>query len=932
MANTFRAIRAGVSVLVLVAAAATVLIAPTPAGAQVACTITWDGELGTNWHSLVANGPGVEDDITNWSPNRIPTLADSACLPTGSVTVVPNNTYTTVGRFTVSAGASLSVDSTGSPTTLQTDQNSTNAGTINLNGPASLVHSDGDNTDAEGLLNTGTVNFTAGGPTGFRSLLGDLTNQGTVNVDHPEATIQREGSGGGPSTVTLTNQGTIDISAGNALRVVTATVNHGSGSVITGNGQVNAASVRFNVSGNAEITGTTDVNLGNGTILAGTAGAATGNIDFANSAFTAKLEGTVPAGLTVDVGAGVDLLFENADVTNAGRINLTGGGANLHVVPNGPTPTNELINAPGGTIEITSGGSTGFRGMFGAVVNQGTVLVNHPEGDVRNVEFSSARPFVNQGTLTVSTGNLLRVCCGPNGPVLVNGAGGVINGGGGVTLATNRLEITANSHIAAATTVTLVQGTGLTFNAVAGATGGVDVDGFNVVASTLSGNIPSGFTIDLVRGGMLRSLTSFTNAGQVNLTAGSRLAAEDGTDATTETVTNTGQLVATGSTGVTTLSGNLVNQGQLTVSHPDTRITRVFESRNPTFTNTATGTVTVNAGAVLQSAAGTADDFVNGGTVNIAGRLSPVDTYRQTAGTTTLTAAGPNHTLSFQVPGTVEIDGGTLRGTGVINGGNVVNNGGTVAPGGTAAGLLTLNSGYVQGPGGTLAVDVRGATVGSGFDQLAVGTTAALDGDLTVATSAFTPTIGQTFRIVDAPAPPAAPTVTGSFDAVETTGAAYDVAVNPTDVTLTAAAPKRCKGLVVTVDLGAGGVPTAGDDVILGTPGADVINGGAGNDTICGGDGDDTIGGGTGRDQAFGQNGKDTIRGGDGADLLEGSIGADRLYGGNGTDTLRGHGQNDRLEGGVGNDRLEGGPQTDTCLGQTGTDSQSGCEVRSGIP
>ena len=40
----------------------------------------------------------------------------------------------------------------------------------------------------------------------------------------------------------------------------------------------------------------------------------------------------------------------------------------------------------------------------------------------------------------------------------------------------------------------------------------------------------------------------------------------------------------------------------------------------------------------------------------------------------------------------------------------------------------------------------------------------------------------------------------------------------------------------------------------------------------------------------------------------------------------------DEFDGGPGNDRLNGGPQRDTCHGRGGHDSQSGCEVRTGIP
>ena len=46
--------------------------------------------------------------------------------------------------------------------------------------------------------------------------MGDLLNQGTINVDDPDASIQRA-EAGFPDQAVQVNQGTVDISAGNAL-------------------------------------------------------------------------------------------------------------------------------------------------------------------------------------------------------------------------------------------------------------------------------------------------------------------------------------------------------------------------------------------------------------------------------------------------------------------------------------------------------------------------------------------------------------------------------------------------------------------------------------------------------------------------------------------------------------------------------------------
>lgn len=118
-------------------------------------------------------------------------------------------------------------------------------------------------------------------------------------------------------------------------------------------------------------------------------------------------------------------------------------------------------------------------------------------------------------------------------------------------------------------------------------------------------------------------------------------------------------------------------------------------------------------------------------------------------------------------------------------------------------------------------------------------------------------------------------------------------------------AVEYCQGMTVTVNRNLGQSPTAGDDVILGTPYADTINGGNGNDTICGGDGNDTIHGDAGVNFLDGGNGEDSL-------YLSGTAGT---YGGG---TMSGGASNDRLDAsGVGSAYLvayDGGDQNDTIV------------------
>jgi Ca2+-binding RTX toxin-like protein len=124
-----------------------------------------------------------------------------------------------------------------------------------------------------------------------------------------------------------------------------------------------------------------------------------------------------------------------------------------------------------------------------------------------------------------------------------------------------------------------------------------------------------------------------------------------------------------------------------------------------------------------------------------------------------------------------------------------------------------------------------------------------------------------------------------------------------------------CNGLPVDVDLSNGDTPTAGADVILGTPGADIINALGGDDTICGLGGDDIINAG---------GGNDWIDGGDGNDDINGSAGNDTIFGGTGNDVIRGGSGDDDIEGEAGDDTLTGQPGNDTLDGGDGIDGING--------
>jgi hypothetical protein len=174
-----------------------------------------------------------------------------------------------------------------------------------------------------------------------------------------------------------------------------------------------------------------------------------------------------------------------------------------------------------------------------------------------------------------------------------------------------------------------------------------------------------------------------------------------------------------------------------------------------------TGTITLNESTLIQSgswSSGAAISVAAGKTLTIAGGASMTQTSGgQTTGT-----------------GAIQVNG-VLHAVGSI--GPDVTNNGAVGPG-TSPGLLNLSSSYTQTGSGKLLIEIQGLSGGTQYDQLNVAGPVSLAGTLQVATSAFTPSNGQTFVIVTGNS------VTGTFGTVNAMG--YTIQYHLGDVTLTA--------------------------------------------------------------------------------------------------------------------------------------------------
>jgi hypothetical protein len=176
-------------------------------------------------------------------------------------------------------------------------------------------------------------------------------------------------------------------------------------------------------------------------------------------------------------------------------------------------------------------------------------------------------------------------------------------------------------------------------------------------------------------------------------------------------------------------------------------------------TNAAAGVFTLSGNANFT----TSGSFTNAGLLRIfTGSTFTVGggsfNFTQTGGSTLV-----NGTLASGGAGSLNLNGGTLFGTGTIDYGVV--DAATITPGesATSTGALAVKGTYTQNAGGNLDVTIGGLTAGTQFDQLNVKGTANLNGTLNISlASGYTPQIGNTFDILTASSP-----VSGTFSTVD---------------------------------------------------------------------------------------------------------------------------------------------------------------------
>jgi DNA-binding beta-propeller fold protein YncE len=266
--------------------------------------------------------------------------------------------------------------------------------------------------------------------------------------------------------------------------------------------------------------------------------------------------------------------------------------------------------------------------------------------------------------------------------------------------------------------------------------------------------------------GGIAGLVYFLNQGTTNfqmplLKAGLSLGLAP-TDRTisTATLANTGSILASGIPGLISQDGGgLITQdgGSLITQDGGSLISEhgggVISNDGGSLVAQGGGNLVAQGGGNLVAQGGGNFDVSGGTAADSSGKVKAA-----TAASGFIQTAGETDMNLIRITGPVTVNGGVMSGSGVIAG-DLTLNGGYISPG-HSAGLVAVTGNYTQGTQGTLIIENGGANPNQ-FDQLQVGGTATLGGNLDVRTiNGYQPSSADTFNPIGYGA------VSGTFAAV----------------------------------------------------------------------------------------------------------------------------------------------------------------------
>ncbi len=744
-------------------------------------TVELDGAT-INGGTLTTSGGGVMESINSATLNGV-------TISTGSTYTEPDLTSTTL-QGTITNNGTIQLNSTNDNTDLVI------SGPVTLTGPGTVtMGNNGANriyaaNGTDTLTNTQTIQ--GAGQLGVASLT--LANEGTINANVSTPLIVAPGFGGATNSggiVEATNGATLQLT----IRTGALTgFNNTNGTIRALNAATPSTVVLLN---GVTVTAGTLTTTGNGLIESGNSATLNGVTLSTGSTYAVPdntntfLQGTITNNGTIQLNSTND----NTDLLISGAVTLAGSGK----VTLGNNAANRIF-ASNGTDTLTNKQTIQGAGQIGAgsmgLINNGTILANQPTALVIQPGSSG---FKNNGTLNISSGDLMHVLGGP----FTNFAGTTLTGGTynvTGTLEIDQLGSTGGEIVTNAAKV-ILNGPTSSF---------VDAAGKNALTNLNTNATGSGFTI--MGGRNFTTAGNFTNKGTLTVGSGSTFAVPmgfsltnfSGTTLTGGTYAITGTLQFPGA-NITTNAAKLTLTGTASKIVDQTGITNGLANLA---TNASTGSLTLAGGRNLP----TAGAFSNAGTVKVSKgstlTVGGTANYTQTAGTTTV-----DGTLAVSAPGLVKIQGGSVFGTGTIMGN--AQSSGTINVGDALkkAAKLAVTLNYTQTSSGILNIDVGGLTAGTQTDQFNVTDAATLNGTLNLdLINGFVPTTVDTFDIMNFASR------TGMFSTVNGTainGSEHFVVVyNATNVTLDVVSGALAPGLFALATA-AGTAPTPEPSTVL---------------------------------------------------------------------------------------------------------------------
>jgi hypothetical protein len=517
-------------------------------------------------------------------------------------------------------------------------------------------------------------------------------------------------------------------------------------------------------------------------------------------------------------GSTTGMLIINGTQTLGGSGSIVFGGINSNLVGSPPGGSNLTLTL-GPNIRL--GGNNGqisFANPLQGFVNQGTISADTQGGTIT----ITATHWSNQGTIQAQNGGTLLARDN-----LTNFSTGTLTGGTWQVFADSTLRLVNTGIVTNAATI-LLDGANSNFYRDTGTTEALANFATNASAGSFtiqngralssSGTFTNAGTLTIGNGSTFTQTGNYNQTGTLNIQVGGTANLQDGADS--GTLSNDGTLAIGGgsiftqsgaysqtgtlnvqSSGTLTLSGTFSNyDGSGTLTGGTYQIAGTLQFANAAIATNAANLILTGAGAaitdlssndalsgltavtsgnslVLQSGASvtTTGTLTNAGNVSIdaTSALAVGDSFIQTDGSTTLDG-------TLTAPTLVDVQGGTLIGTGTITG-NLQNEASILIGSDTTAGTLTVSGTYTQSATGNLTLKMGGPGAGTDFDQLVVGGAATLDGTLTIKlVNGFLPDSGTTYAVV------MFASATGMFATLDGDGPLFTAGYDAMDVTLSA--------------------------------------------------------------------------------------------------------------------------------------------------